>query len=159
MMPSNGTSAAIDPTGLKPRTGSSYPAPFAAACAGREKRALGDAFGLTQFGTNLVRLMPGAASSQRHWHSREDELVYVLEGEVVLVTDAGEQVMTPGMCAGFKAGDPNGHQLVNRSDRDAVYLEIGSRVPGDEADYPDIDMLLRLIGGKRRFVHKDGTPY
>jgi len=151
--------APIDPQGLKPRIGSSYPAPFAAACADREKRALGDAFGLSHFGVNLVRLKPGAASSQRHWHSREDELVYVLDGEVVLITDAGEQVMTPGMCMGFPAGAANGHQLVNRSGRDAVYLEVGDRAPGDEVDYPDIDMLVRTVDGKRRFVRKNGTPY
>jgi uncharacterized cupin superfamily protein len=159
MMTTKEKPAAIDPSGLKPRIGSSYPDPFAAACADREKRAMGDAFGLTQFGVNLVRLGAGMASSQRHWHSREDELVYVLEGEIVLVTDAGEQVMTPGMCAGFRAGDPNGHHLVNRTGRDAIYIEVGSRISGDEADYPDIDMLLRNIDGKRRFIRKNGTPY
>lgn len=158
-MPTKQPAVAIDPAGLNPRIGSGYPAPFAGACAKREKRALGDAFALTQFGVNLVRLAPGAASSQRHWHSHEDELVYMLEGELVLVTDAGEQAMTPGMCAGFKSGVPDGHQLVNRSDRDAVYLEVGSRVPEDGADYPDIDMIVRPANGKRRYLHKDGTPY
>ena len=151
--------APIDPRDLKPRTGSAYPAPFAAACAAREKRALGNPFGLSHFGVNLVRLAPGTASSQRHWHSREDELVYILEGEATLITDAGEQVMTPGMCMGFPAGAANGHHLVNRSDRDVVYLEVGDRVPGDEVDYPDIDMLVRLVEGERRFVRKNGTPY
>ena len=158
-MPTEEKAAAIDPRVLKPRTGSAYPSPFAAACANRQKRALGNPFGLSHFGVNLVRLSPGTASSQRHWHSREDEFVYVLEGEAVLVTNAGEQVMTPGMCAGFPAGVADGHQLVNRSDRDVVYLEVGDRVPGDEVDYSDIDMLLRMVDGERRFVRKDGTPY
>jgi uncharacterized cupin superfamily protein len=151
---------AIDPMTLKPRTGSRYPAPFAAACMDREKRALGDAFGLTQFGVNLTRLAPGTASAQRHWHSHEDELVYILEGELVLITDAGEQVMTPGTCAGFKAGVADGHQLVNRSDRDAVFLEVGTRAMEGGADYPDIDMKVRRAeDGKWRYLHKDGTPY
>lgn len=141
------------------RTGSSYPGPFRAAVAGRRKRALGDAAGLTNFGVNLVTLEPGAASSHRHWHTKQDELVWVLSGEVVLVTDAGERVMTPGMCAGFPAGRPDGHHLVNRSDRDAVYLEVGDRTPGDEADYPDVDLLLRIVDGKPAFLHKDGSPY
>jgi uncharacterized cupin superfamily protein len=161
MMAKNTTpaTAPIEAERLVPRIGSGYPAPFAAACAAREKRALGDPFGLSHFGVNLVRLKPGAASSQRHWHSREDELVYILEGEVVLVTDAGEQVMTPGMCMGFPAGAANGHQLVNRSGRDAVYLEVGDRMPGDDVDYPDIDMLVRTVDGKRRYLRKNGIPY
>jgi len=159
-MANDGKKAAIDPMTLKPRTGSGYPAPFAAVCMDREKRALGDAFGLSQFGVNLTRLAPGTASAQRHWHIHEDELVYILEGELVLITDTGEQVMTPGMCAGFKAGVPDGHQLVNRSDRDAVFLEIGTRAMEGGADYPDIDMIVRRAeDGKWRYLHKDGTPY
>ena len=159
-MANDGKKAAIDPMTLKPRTGSGYPAPFAAVCMDREKRALGDAFGLSQFGVNLTRLAPGTASAQRHWHSHEDELVYILEGELVLITDTGEQVMTPGMCAGFKAGVPDSHQLVNRSDRDAVFLEIGTRAMEGGADYPDIDMIVRRAeDGKWRYLHKDGTPY
>jgi len=159
-MTNDGKNVAIDPMTLKPRTGSGYPAPFAAACMDREKRALGDAFGLTQFGVNLTRLAPDMASAQRHWHSHEDELVYIVEGELVLVTDAGEKAMTPGMCAGFKAGVENGHQLVNRSDRDAVFLEIGTRAREGGADYPDIDMIVRRAeDGKWRYLHKDGTPY
>lgn len=151
---------AIDPMTIEPRTGSGYPEPFRAECMEREKRALGDVFGLDQFGVNLTRLAPGTASAQRHWHSHEDELVYILEGEVVLVTDAGEQVMTAGMCAGFKAGVPDGHQLVNRSDRDAVFLEVGTRAMEGGADYPDIDMIVRRDeNGKWRYLHKDGTPY
>jgi uncharacterized cupin superfamily protein len=126
----------------------------------REKRALGDAFGLTQFGVNLTRLAPGTASAQRHWHSHEDELVYILDGEAVLVSDAGEQVMTAGMCAGFKAGVPDGHQIVNRSGSDVVFLEIGTRAMEGGADYPDIDMIVRRDeNGKWRYLHKDGTPY
>lgn len=151
---------AIDPMTIKARTGSGYPEPFRAACMDREKRALGDVFGLDQFGVNLTRLAPGAASAQRHWHSHEDELVYILDGEAVLITDAGEQVMTAGMCAGFKAGVPNGHQLVNRSDRDAVFLEVGTRAMEGGADYPDIDMIVRRDeNGKWRYLHKDETPY
>jgi uncharacterized cupin superfamily protein len=148
---------AIDAWSLEPRIGAPYPAPYADICAAREKRALGDAFGLTNFGVNLTRLPPGCASAQRHWHTRQDELVYVLEGEVVLVTDGGEQVLTPGMTAGFPAGVTNGHMLVNRSLRDAVYLEVGDRTPDDEVEYPDVDMAIRLIDGKRRRVRKDGT--
>ena len=159
-MARDGTKVAIDPMTLKARTGSGYPAPFAADCMDREKRALGDAFGLSQFGVNLTRLAPGTASSQRHWHSHEDELIYILEGEVVLITDAGEQVLTPGMCAGFKAGVEDGHHLVNRSGRDVVYLEIGTRAMEGGADYPDIDMKVRRDeNGKWRYLHKDGTPY
>lgn len=144
---------------VTPRLGSPYPAPFAADCAGLEKYQMADAFGLTQFGANLLRMPPGAWSSQRHWHSREDELIYVLEGEVSLVTDAGEQLLGPGMAVGFKAGVPDGHHLINRSDRDALVLEVGTRDAMDECDYPDIDMLVRIVDGKDRFVHKDGTPY
>jgi len=151
---------AIDPMTIEGRTGSRYPEPFRAACMDREKRALGDVFGLDQFGVNLTRLPPGAASAQRHWHSHEDELVYILDGEAVLITDAGEQIMTAGMCAGFKAGVPNGHQLVNRSDRDVAFLEVGTRAMEGGADYPDIDMIVRRDGaGKWRYLHKDGTPY
>ena len=151
--------AARDATSVPARTGSSYPEPFAAACQSREKRPLGDAFGLQNFGVNLVHLTPGTMSSQRHWHSLEDEFVYILEGELVLVTDAGEQVLSPGMVAGFAANSGDGHHLINRSAADAVYLEVGDRKPLDEVDYPDIDMLLRVVDGKERFVHKDGTPY
>ncbi len=150
---------AIDATSVEAHTGSSYPAPFDADCAGRERRRLGDAFGLTQFGVNLLRLPPGQWSSQRHWHHGEDEFVYVLDGEVTLVTDAGEQILGPGMVAGFKAGVPDGHHLVNRSGRDAVVLEVGMRLEHDPADYSDIDMLVRIVDGEERFVNKDGTPY
>jgi uncharacterized cupin superfamily protein len=123
----SGPGPAIDALTLEPRIGAPYPAPYDVPCALREKRALGDAFGLNNFGVNLVRLPPGCASSQRHWHSRQDELIYVLEGEPTLVTDAGEQRLTPGMTAGFRAGVADGHVLVNRTPRDAVYLEVGDR--------------------------------
>lgn len=156
---SNPKPPALDPATLERRVGSNYPAPFQAAVARREKRALGDAFGLKNFGVNLTRLPPGCASAQRHWHSKQDELVYVVEGELTLVTDAGEQVLTPGMAAGFPAGRTDGHMLVNRTERDALYLEVGDRSPGDEVDYPDIDLLIRWIDGERSYVHKDGTPY
>ena len=114
-----------DPVSVTPRVGSTYPAPFGAPLAGREKRALGDTLKLTQFGVNLVTLAPGSWSSQRHWHANEDEFIYVLDGEVTLVTDAGEKVLGPGMAAGFPAGKPDGHHLVNRSERPALYLEVG----------------------------------
>jgi uncharacterized cupin superfamily protein len=148
---------AIDPMTVPERRGSGYPEPFRRAAGARVKRALGDAAGLTDFGVNLVHLPPGAWSSQRHWHTHEDELVYVLEGELVLITDAGEQVLGPGMAAGFKKNTPDGHHLVNRSDRMAVYLEVGSRHDGeDETFYPDIDLHL---GKDRRYRRKSGEPY
>ena len=150
---------ALDPATVTPRTGSRYPAPFRAAVAAREKRALGDVVGLTRFGVNLVRLPPGAASSQRHWHTAEEEFVYVLEGEVELVSDAGSQSLGPGMAAGFPAGRPDAHQLVNRSQRDVLYLEVGDRRPEDEVEYPDIDLRLVSLDGKKAFVHKDGRPW
>ena len=150
---------ALDPASVPARLGSDYPEPFAAAVAGRQKRALGDALGLGNFGVNLVRLGPGTASAQRHWHTAEDEFVYVLEGELVLITDGGEQTLRAGMAAGFAAGVADGHQLLNRSDADAVYLEVGDRRAGDEVDYPDIDLAIRLIDGNPAYVRKDGTPY
>ena len=150
---------ALDPETVEVWTGSTYPEPFAAECAARQKRALGDAVGLKNFGVNLARLAPGVWSSQRHWHSAQDEFIYVLEGEVVLITEAGERTLTPGMAAGFPAGSGDGHHVVNRSGADAVYLEVGDRAQGDDVDYPDIDMAARWFDGVRKFVHKDGTPY
>jgi uncharacterized cupin superfamily protein len=138
---------------------SNYPAPFAARVAGRHKQQLGELFGLTVFGVNRTRLEPGAQSALRHWHGRQDEFVYALEGEAVLITDEGETRLTPGMCAGFKAGVPNGHHLVNRSSRDFVYLEIGDRTPGGGADYPDDDLAIVTVDGRTKFTRKDGTPY
>lgn len=148
----------IDLTAVPVFIGTGYPAPFDAPCTARARQRLGDAAGLTDFGVNLLRLPPGAWSSQRHWHSAEDEFVYVLEGEVVLVTDAGEEILRAGECAGFKAALRDGHHLQNRSSRDAVVLEIGSRkVADDEGEYPDID--LRFLKGDAGFAHMDGTPY
>ena len=138
--------------------GSHYPAPFDQAVAKRVRRRLGDAAKLTHFGVNLTRLPAGTWSSHRHWHTAEDEFVYVLEGELVLVTDSGEETLRSGDCAGFKAGTANGHHLQNRTAHDAVILEIGSRRPEqDEIAYPDID--LKVLAGSETFTHADGTAY
>jgi uncharacterized cupin superfamily protein len=148
----------IDLSTAQVAVGSGYPAPYDEPCRQRKRLRLGDAAGLTQFGINLLRLPPGVWSSQRHWHSAEDEFVYVLEGEVVLVSDAGEEVLRAGDCAGFKAGEADGHHLLNRSSIEAVLLEIGTRSPqADAVDYPGIDLMIRA--GARAFLHKDGTPY
>jgi uncharacterized cupin superfamily protein len=136
-----------------------YPGPFASRRIGREKKPLGDLFSLSNFGVNLTRLAPGALSALRHAHSVQDEFVYVLQGNPVLVTDVGETQLHPGMCAGFKAGTGDGHQLVNRSSEDVVYLEVGDRTAGDSATYPDDDLQAVLVRGHWQFNHKDGTPY
>jgi uncharacterized cupin superfamily protein len=136
-----------------------YPAPFAARMEGREKRPLGDAFGLTNFGVNLTRLSPGGESSLRHAHSRQDEFVYILSGHPTLITDAGEVRLEPGMCAGFRAGTGNGHHLINRTAADVLYLEIGDRTPGDAGSYPDDDLSAVLTPDGWRFAHKDGSLY
>ena len=142
------------------RTRSIYPEPFAARVMGREKRALGEVFGLSNFGVNLTRLKPGSMSALRHSHAKQVELVYALSGSAVLITDQGETPLIPGMCAGFKAGTGNGHHLVNRSTEDFVYLEIGDRTPGETATYPDDDLRLETgADGKPVFMHKDGTKY
>jgi uncharacterized cupin superfamily protein len=139
-------------------SGSRYPTPYHEPCKNRFRRVLGDAAGLTQFGANLMRLPPGTWSSQRHWHSDEDEFIYMLEGELVLVTDSGEEIINAGDCAGFKAGNPDGHHLQNRSSRDALYLEIGSRRPDeDEVTYPDID--LKTTKGREGYAHANGELY
>jgi uncharacterized cupin superfamily protein len=151
---------ALDPSTLAPRTDSGYPEPYRSRVLPREKRQLGKALGLQQFGVNLTTLPPGKESSMRHWHTREEEFVYVLEGEVVLVTDAGEQLLTAGCCAGFPAGSGDGHQLVNRSDRPAQYLEVGTRDDdADEVFYPDVDMHYDPRVRRGGFTRKDGTPY
>jgi uncharacterized cupin superfamily protein len=151
----------IDPTTAPAGSGSRYPAPFDEPCRGRSWRRLGEAAGLTQFGVNQVRLPPGAWSSQRHWHSHEDEFVYVLEGEVVLVTDAGDQMLRAGGSAGFKAGVRDGHHFQNRSGADVVLLVVGSRSDEDECAYPNIDLALPAghYSGKMAWRHTDGTPY
>jgi len=151
----------IDPDLASKGSGSSYPKPFDEPCRGRSWIRLGDAAGLTQFGVNLVCLQPGAWSSQRHWHSHEDEYVYVLRGEVVLVDDTGEQRLGPGDCAGFPAGDRNGHCLQNRSSEVAELLVVGSRNDEDHGEYSDIDMKFTTgrYGKGGAYLHKDGTPY
>lgn len=127
--------------------------------AGRSKKALGDALGLQTFGVNLVTLEPGAMSALRHWHTQQDEFIYVLEGELTLVTEQGEQVLVPGLCAGFPAGHADGHQLINRGQSVAIYLEVGDRLPGGRANYPDEDLEAHAVRGSYRFFRKDGTPY
>lgn len=154
------TAPALDPETVEARTGTNYPEAFNENVDKRQKRALGDALGLSQFGVNLVRLAPDVMSSQRHWHSHEDEFIIVLEGELTLVTDGGEQTLGPGMAAGFPAGTEDGHHLINRTDKDALYLEVGNRdEANDEVDYPDIDLIRRKKDGKRVFFHKDGESY
>jgi uncharacterized cupin superfamily protein len=150
---------ALDPASVEERRGSGYPEPFRSRVAERIKRRLGDACGLTKFGVNLVTLPPGVPSALRHWHTLEDEFVYVLEGEVVLVTDAGEQRLVAGMCAGFPAGRRDAHHLVNRGDRPARYLEVGNRIEGDNAFYPDDDLMWGMNEDGEFPAHKDGRPY
>lgn len=146
----------IEPNSAREIIGSRYPSPYDEPCVGRARRRVGELAGLTQFGVNLTRLPPGGWSSQRHWHTAEDEFIYVIEGEVVLVTDEGEETLRAGNCAGFKAGVANGHHLQNRSDRAALLLEVGSRKPEqDEVLYPGLD--LKVVKGT--FVHADGKSY
>jgi uncharacterized cupin superfamily protein len=138
---------------------SSYPPDLARKLAGREKSVLGDPFGLQNFGVNLTRLPPGAASSLRHAHRVQDEFVYILEGQPTLLTDAGETPLSPGMCAGFRAGTGDAHCLVNRTAADVLYLEIGDRTPGDAVTYPEDDLAAEMgADGKWRYSRKDGTP-
>jgi uncharacterized cupin superfamily protein len=150
---------ALDPSTVVPRTDSGYPEPFRSRVLPREKRALGDALGLTKIGINLTTLPPGKESAMRHFHTLEDEFIYVVEGWVMLCTDEGEQMLTAGMCAGFPAGVRNGHHLVNRSDQPVRYLEISNRDAADSAEYPDVDLAYRRVDGRGSFTHKDGTPY
>ena len=151
--------APIEPENLAATTGSGYPEPFRSQVLPRAKRALGDAAGLTKIGINHTTLGPGAASSMRHWHSQEDELVYVLAGELVLVTDAGERPLRAGQCAGFPAGHRDGHQLVNRSSAPVVYLEISNRDAADVAEYPDVDLAWNAPAAPDAYSRKDGTKY
>ncbi len=136
-----------------------YPEPFASRMAGRQKRQLGVHFGLTNFGVNLTRLVPGGSSALRHAHTRQDEFVYILTGYPTLHTNDGQLRLAPGMCAGFKAGTGDAHRLVNDTQSEVIYLEVGDRTPGDEATYPDDDIEAALVDGKWRFLHKDGAPY
>jgi uncharacterized cupin superfamily protein len=154
------TPLAVVATEVAPRTKpSNYPEPFFSRMARREKRQLGDVFGLRNFGVNLTRLAPGGESALLHRHSKQDEFIYILEGEPTLVTDRGEATLRPGMCAGFPAQGA-AHQLVNRSNADVMYLEVGDRLPGDEGSYPNDDIQAALgADGKWSFTHKDGRPY
>lgn len=150
----------INPENVPKRTSTVYPNEFKPLIAGRIKQALGNAAGLKNFGVNLVTLAPGSCSALRHWHTKQDEFIYVISGEVTLITNAGEQILQPGMMAGFPAGEPDGHHLVNRSHAVVVYLEIGDRTPNDEGNYPDDDLIAKLgSDGNYIFLHKDGTPY
>jgi uncharacterized cupin superfamily protein len=160
-MPEKTMPIAVVAAEVAPRTKpSNYPEPFASRMAGREKRALGDVFGLSNFGVNQTRLKPSAQSALRHAHSKQDEFVYILQGVAILVTDEGETTLTAGMCAGFEAGTGNGHQLINRSNADVIYLEVGDRTAGDVGSYPDDD-IQAVMGedGKWQFMHKDGKSY
>jgi len=152
---------ALDPRDVPARSSSGYPEPYRSLVLPREKRALGDALGLTKVGVNVTTLPPGKQSSMRHFHWLEDELIFVLEGEVVLRTDAGEQVLTAGTCAGFPAGSRDGHQLINRSRAPARYLEISNRDSADTAEYvdPDVDLAYRSGPDGAVFTRKDGTPF
>lgn len=149
----------IDIGKLPIESSSDYPAPFHKAVEGRSRKRLARAAGLTQFGVNICTLKPGSQSSQRHWHANEDEFVYVLEGEVVLREDSGETLLKAGDAAAWPAGVPNGHCLVNRSSRDAILLEIGSRAPTERAYYSDIDMMVVDDPSGTRYLKNDGTPY
>ena len=147
----------IDIASLPVDTRTGYPPPHDKVVAGRSRKRLGNAAGLDQFGVNLTTLKPGASSALRHWHEKEDEFVFMLEGEVALIENEGETTLRPGDAAGFKAGVANGHHLVNRSDRDAVYLEIGSRRADERARYPDVDLAVARIDGAYRYTRKDGS--
>lgn len=136
-----------------------YPEPFASRMQGRQKRALGDFFGLKNYGVNLTRLAPRAGSALRHAHSKQDEFVYILQGQPTLVTDEGRTRLAPGMCAGFRGGSGNAHHLVNETEADVLFLEIGDRTPGEDVTYPDDDLQIAVIEGKRQWAHKDGRPW
>lgn len=136
-----------------------YPEEFRHVIAGREKKQLGDAAGLTQFGVNITHLAPGAASALRHWHEAEDEFIYLLEGELVLVEDAGETTLRPGDAAGFKANSGNGHCLINRTGKIVLYLEIGTRAGRERVVYPDADLIMERDQNGRRYLHRSGEPY
>lgn len=138
---------------------SAYPEPFASRMTGREKRTLGDLFGLSHFGVNIVRIEPGGMSALRHAHQLQDEFIYVLQGHPTLHTDAGKTPLAPGMCAGFKAGSGDGHCLLNETEEVVLYLEVGDRTPGDVVTYPDVDMMAHFKDGQWLFTHKDGTLY
>ena len=150
---------ALDPMSLTPRTGSGYPEPYRSRVVPREKRQLGNAFGLTRIAINHTTLPAGKESSMRHWHTHEEEFIYMLSGEVVLRTDAGEQVLTAGMCAGFPLGTTDGHQLINRSSAPAIYLEVSNRDPADEGLYSDVDLRWNAPDARGIFTRKDGSKF
>lgn len=159
-MPNDKKPIAVVAAEVDPRTKpSNYPEPFASRMDGRVKRQLGDVFGLTNFGVNLTRMVPGSISALRHSHSKQDEFIFILEGTPTLVTESGEIELRPGMCAGFKAGEGGGHQLANRSDDVVVYIEVGDRTTGDHVFYPDDDIEAYLEDGAWRFRRKNGEPY
>jgi uncharacterized cupin superfamily protein len=159
-MPIGKSSLAVTAADVPFRTKPSvYPEPFASRMSGRQKRQLGEAFGLTNFGVNLTHLAPGASSALRHAHTTQDEFVYILKGHPTLHTNDGHQQLAPGMCAGFKAGSGDAHRLLNETQNEVIYLEVGDRAPGDEASYPDDDIQATLVSGKWQFTHKNGTPY
>ncbi len=149
---------AIDPLSLEEHSGTFYPDAVKGPAEARRKRRLGDAVGLTHFGVNYTVLPPGTWSAFRHWHQNEDEFVYILEGEVTLVSDEGEQLLTAGMAAGFPAGEPNGHQLINNSSNDVVFLEVGNRTPEDIVKYPDMDLMLTKQPGNHQYTDRNGKP-
>jgi uncharacterized cupin superfamily protein len=153
------TLPALAPADVPTQTRTDYPEPYRSRVAGRHRKRLGDAAGLKNFGVNMVTLDPRAESSMRHWHATQDEFIFVLEGEVTLVTNAGRQRLGPGMAAGFPAGNADGHQLVNETNKPVVYLEIGDRTPGDSASYPDVDLAAHQVNGKWVYTRKDGRPY
>lgn len=159
-MPEKKPPVAVVAADVPPRTRPSvYPEPFATQMSGRTKSQLGEVFGLANFGVNLARLAPHSVSALRHAHTRQDEFVYILQGHPTLHTDEGLTQLSPGMCAGFKAGTGNGHRLINETSEEVVYLEVGDRSPGDEGSYPDDDLKAVLVDGKWQFTRKDGTPY
>ena len=149
----------INPEDIPEKTSSNYPEHFKPLVAGRSKKRLGDVAGIKNFGVNLTKLTPGSCSALRHWHTQQDEFIYVLSGELILVTNDGEQTLTAGMAAGFPAGVADGHHLINRSNSDAIYLEIGDRTPADQANYPDEDLVAKDSPNGWVFTHKDGSLY
>ena len=149
----------VDTEQVEAKVGTMYPAKYSEPCESREKKVLGNTFGLSQFGVNLTTLQPGVWSARRHWHAQEDEFVYVVEGELVLIDDEGEHVLTKGMCAGFPAGDENGHHLVNKSDLPAIYIEVGSRMPTETAYYPDDDLVAHKTTDGFVFTDREGKKY
>jgi len=149
----------VDIDKVKTVSGTGYPAEFQAECRGRHKQAIGDAAGLTQFGVNITRIDPGAASALRHWHEQEDEFIYILDGELVLAENGGEVVLKPGDAAGFKSGSGNAHRLINCTDRAAIYFEVGTRAKSERVHYPDVDLVMERDEKSRRYLHKNGKPY